>query len=106
MSEPLSKLVGLAKSCLQWYTEAANDPLEKKLNKLELDKVESDTEDFINRLSSNITILERCNKDWSTLLKETKGDAKVIEDREYARVAEGEEGCIEVMLIGNEVMQH
>ena len=82
--------------------------MEKKLNELELDEMESETEDFINRQSSNIVILERCNKDWSTLLKETKGDARVTEEqeeeREYTHVVEGEEGFIEVMLIANEVM--
>ena len=104
MSGPLRKLVGPAKSRLQQYTKTTNDLLEKRLNEAELDEMESETEDYINRLSSNIAILERCNKDWSTLLKETKGDAKVTEEREYIRVAEGEEGFIEVMLIANEVM--
>ena len=61
-------------------------------------------EDYINRLSSNIAILERCNKDWSTLLKETKGDVKVTEERKYARMAEGEEGFIEIMLMANDVL--
>ena len=69
----------------------------------ELDEIENEMEDYINRLSSNIAILERCNKDWSTLLKETKGDAKVTEEREYACVA-GEEGFIEIMLMANDVL--
>ena len=51
----------------------------------------------ILRLSSNIAILERCNKDWSTLMKETKGDAKVTEEREYARMAKGEGDSIEIL---------
>ena len=80
MSGPLQKLVVPAKSHLQRYTETANDLLEKRLNEVELDEMESETEDYINRLSSNIAVLERCNKDWSTLLKETKGDTKVTEE--------------------------
>ena len=56
-------------------------------------------------LSSNIAILERCNKDWSTLiLKEAKGEAKATEEREYTRIAEGEEGFIEVMLVANDTL--
>ena len=101
MSGPLRKLVGPTKLHLHRYTETANDLLEKKLNELELDEMESETEDFINRMSSNITILD---KNWSTLLKETKGDVRVTEEQEYTCVVEGEGGFIELMLIVNEVM--
>ena len=105
MSGPLRKLIGPAKSRLQRYNEAANDLLENKiLKEPELDEIENEMEDYINRLSSNIAMLERCNKDWSTLLKETKGDAKVTEEREYARMAEGDEGFIEIMLVANDVL--
>ena len=66
-----------AKSHLQQYIEVTNDLLERSLlRESELDEIESETEDYINRLSSNIAILERCNKDWSTLLKETKVETK------------------------------
>ena len=70
--------MGLAKSHLQRYIEAANDLLERSL--LRESELESEMEDYINRLSSNIAILERCNKDWSTLLKETKGETKATEE--------------------------
>ena len=104
MLGPLRKLIGLAKSCLQQYSEAANGLLENKiLKELELGENENKIEDYINRLSSNIAILERCNKDWSTLLKETTGDAKVTEEQEYAHMAEGEEGFIEIMLMANNI---
>ena len=67
--------MGPAKLHLQQYIEAENDLLEMSLlRELELDEIESKTEDYINRLSSNIAILKRCNKDWSALLKETKGE--------------------------------
>ena len=62
--------------------ETPLDLLERGLlTESELDEIESETEESINRLSSNIAILERCNKDWSTLiLKETKGEAKATEE--------------------------
>ena len=79
-----------AKLRLQQYIVVANDLWERSLlRELELDKIENKTEDYINRLSSNITMLESCNKDWSTLLKETKGETKATEEREYAHIAEG-----------------
>ena len=74
------------------------------LRESELDEIESETEDYIKRLSSNIAILEKCNKDWSTLLKETKGETKATEEREYAHIAEGEEGFIEVMFMANDTL--
>ena len=103
MSGPLRKLIGPAKSHLQQYIEAANDLLERSLlRESELDEIESKTEEYINGLSSNIAILERCNKDWSTLiLKETKGKAK---QQEYTCIAEGEEKFIEVMLVANDTL--
>ena len=75
------------------------------LRESELDEIESETKKSINRLSSNIAILERCNKDWSTLiLKEAKGKAKATKEREYTCIAEGEEGFIEVMLVANDTL--
>lgn len=70
----------------------------------ELDEIENKIEDYINRLSNNIAILGRCNKDWLTLLKETKGDAKVTEKQKYACMAEGREGFIEILLMVNDVL--
>ena len=42
-----------------------------------------------------------CTEDWSTLLKETKGEAKATKEQKYVCIAEGEEGFIEVMFIAN-----
>ena len=64
----------------------------------------SEAEDFANRISTNIALLEKCNNDWSNLLKELKDDEKVTEEREYARVCEGEDRLIEALLTGNEVL--
>jgi len=78
--------------------------LEKKPNETELDEEESEAEDFVNRISCNIVLLEKCNKDWSNILRETKGDARVAEEREYAKVSEGENGFIDVLMVANEVL--
>ena len=40
----------------------------------------------------------------SNILKELKDDAKVTEEREYAHASEGEDGLIEVLLNGKEIL--
>jgi len=81
MSGPIRKLIVSAKSQLQQYIKLVNILLEKKPNEMELDEEESEAEDFVNRISCNTVILEKCNKDWSNILRKTKGDAKVAEER-------------------------
>ena len=100
MSGPIRKLVGPAKSRLLKYIETANGLMERRLLETALDEKESEAEDFANRISTNIALLEKCNNDWSNILKELKDDAKVTEEREYARASEGEDGLIEVLLNG------
>ena len=63
----IRKLIGPAKSRLQWYIESAIGLLEKKPIETELDEEEGEAEDFANRISSNIALLEKCNKDWSNI---------------------------------------
>ena len=104
MSGPIRRLIGPTKSRLLQYVESVSGLLEKKPVETELDEEESEAEDFANRISSNITLLEKCNKDWSNILKELKGDAKVTEESEYKRVADGEDGFIEVLLVATEVL--
>jgi len=101
MSGPIQKLIGPAKFQLQQYIESANILLEKKPNKTELDEEESKAEDFVNRISCNIVLLEKSNKDWSNILREMKGDIKVTEGHEYARVSEGENGFIDALMVAN-----
>ena len=76
MSASIRRLIGPTKSRLLRYVELASGLLEKKPVKTELDEEESKAEDFANRISSNIALLEKCNKDWY-ILKELKGDTKV-----------------------------
>lgn len=52
----------------------------------------------------NITLLERCNKDWTTLLNELKGEKHVKEEKEYLWAADGDDGIIELLLDSNETI--
>jgi len=103
MSGPIQKLIGPAKFHVHRAIEEANAFLETKLNG-DLDKEEMDAESLINRLTTNISMLERCNKDWTSVMKDLKGEAKAANEKEYMRVAEGDEGFIEAIIIGNEVV--
>ena len=78
--------------------------MERRPLETALDEEESEAEDFANRISTNIALLEKCNNDWSNILKELKDDAKVTEEREYARASEGDDGLIEVLLNGKEIL--
>ena len=50
-------------------------------------------------MTNSVSILERCNRDWVSLLKDLKGEGKKAEDEEHSRAAEGTEGYIEVLMI-------
>ena len=104
MSGPIRKLIGLAKSRVQRAIEEANALLETELDVEDLDKEEMDVESLINKLTINISMLERCNKDWTGIMKDLKGEAKATDEKEYARAAEGGEGFIEAIIVGNEVV--
>ena len=61
-------------------------------------------EEVIARINANVSLLERCNRDWSSLLKDLKGDERSKEEKEYQRVAEGSEGYIEMLMDANEMV--
>ena len=63
-----------------------------------MDDEEFICKDLVGRMTANVNLLERCNRDWVNLLKELLGEAKTPEDTEYNRVAEGNEGFIEVLV--------
>lgn len=78
--------------------------MERRPVETTLDEEEGEAEDFINRISTTITLLEKCNDDWSNILKELKDDTKVTKDSEYACVTEGEDWLIEALLNGKKVL--
>ena len=62
-------------------------------------------EDLIQRLSTNIALLERCNKEWITLLTELpKGEEKMVEEKEYLWAADSDDGLIGLLLDSNETV--
>ena len=74
------------------------------INVSDLEKEEVELEDIIQRLSTNITLLERCNKEWTTLLNELKDDAKLKEEKEYLWTTDGDDEIIELLLDSNETV--
>ena len=71
---------------------------------LELDEYKSEVEDFLNKLTTNVSLLEKCNKGWSNVINRAKGEAKTNEEKEYAKATDGETGLIEMMFNTNEVI--
>ena len=69
------------------YIEMTNGLMERKPVETQLDKEQSEAEDFANRISTNIALLEKCNNDWLNVLKELKDDTiKVTEEHEYTHI--------------------
>ena len=85
MSGGIRKLIGPAKSRLEQCIEESENLLKTKVTaESDFDGEEGEAEYFINRLSTNSLLLERCNKDWSNILKDAKGEMKATKEREYA----------------------
>ena len=76
------------------------------INVSDLEGEEVGLEDLIQRISTNIALLERCNKDWKTLLNELKGEEHIKEEKEYLWAADGDDGIIELILDSNETVAH
>ena len=51
------------------------------INVSDLEGAEVALEDLIQRISTNIALLEKCNKDWTMLLNELKGEEHIKEKR-------------------------
>ena len=47
-----------------------------------MDDEEFICEGLVGRMTTNVNLLERCNRDWVNLLKELSGEAKTAEDTE------------------------
>ena len=105
MSGPIRKLIGPGKTRLQRYIEEASSLLSSRVEEKTLEEDEIRVEEVIARINTNVSLLERyCNRDWSSLLKDLKGDEQSKEEKEYQRVAEGSEGYIEMLMDANEMV--
>ena len=63
MSGPIRRLLGPMKAWLQAYIKMAKTVLVQPVNETDLDKEEMEVEDLIHQFSSNIVLLEQCNKE-------------------------------------------
>ena len=98
MSGPIQRLLGPMKAHFQAYINMAKMVLVQPVNEADLDKEEMEAEDLIHRFSSNVALLERCNKKWTTLLHEMlKGKEKAKEEKEYLWAADGDKGSKETV---------
>ena len=92
------------KARLQGYIKQARTLFMIPINVSDLEREEVELEDLIQRLLTNITLLERCNKEWTTLLNELKDDSKLKEEKEYLWAADGDNGIIELLMDSNETV--
>ena len=65
---------------------------------------EATIEEYVEHINKNVTILERCDREWGILLSKLKAEEKVTEEKEHARVAEGTEGYIETLMNAGETI--
>jgi len=68
MLGPIKRLLGPIKARLQGYIKKAKTILERAVDEINLDREETELDDLIHQFSSNITLLERCNQEWTTLV--------------------------------------
>ena len=104
MSGPITRLLGPTKTRLQGYVKQARTLFMVPINESDLDKEETQLQDLVQQISTNIALLQRCNKEWTTLLAELRGEEKVAEEKEYLWAADGDDGLIELLLDSHETV--
>ena len=104
MSGPIKKLIGPAKARLQRYIEEASSLLVLRIEEKSSEEDEIRVEEVIAHINTNVSLLERCNRDWSSLLKDLKSEERSKEEKEYQRVADGSKGYIEILMDANEMV--
>ena len=67
-----------------------------------MEEEEESIEGLIERMNNNVSVVKHCNDDWASLLKMLKGEAKVAEEEEQGRAAEGKEGYVKILLNSGE----
>ena len=65
---------------------------------------ETRVEKAVCRINTNISLLECCNCDLASLLKDLKGEEKAKEEKEHQKASEGSDGYIEMLLDANKVV--
>lgn len=102
MSGSLRKLLGPSKARLKKYIEEAEQLLSLPVEEKTIEEEEEVIEDLVERMNNNVSVVERCINDWTTLLRGLKGEAKVTEEEEQSRAADGGEGYVEILLNSGE----
>ena len=69
---------------------------------LEDDKLR--VEETIARISNSSSLLECCNRDWSEVLKDLKGEEKTKEEKKLHELADGHEGYVGLLLDAGETV--
>jgi len=102
MLGPIRKLLGPTKARLQSYIKMAKTILERAVDETNLDREETKLDD---RFFTNITLLECCNQEWTTLVNVMEsGDDKDTEEKEYLWATDGDGGLIELLLDSKETV--
>jgi len=102
MSGSLRKLLGPSKARLKKYIKKAEQLLSLPVEEKTMEEEEEVIEDLVERMNNNISVVERCINDWMTLLWSLKEEAKVTEEEEQSRAADGKEGYVEILLNSGE----
>ena len=102
MSGQLQKLLGPSKAHLKRYIEEAEQLLLQSIEEKTMEEEEEIIEDLVERMNNNVSIVERCNDDWASLLRNLKGETNVTEEEEQSRAADGKEGYVELLLDSGE----
>ena len=104
ISGPLRKLIGPAKGRLLKYSEEVNVTLARAFEEKDCDEEDICIHELIIRIKTTCTILERCNSDWASQLKDFKGEERAKEEEALQRFTKGDEGYLEVLLDTNEMV--
>jgi len=71
---------------LQRYIKEAEELLSKPIEGGTMEEEELILEDLIERMNNNVSVIERCNANRTSLLRDLKGEAKVTEEQEHSHV--------------------
>ena len=104
MSGPLRRMIGPARARLLKYMKEASSLLSRPVDEKSLEEDETRVEELVSRVEHTCSLLERCNRDWSIVLKDMKGEEKSKEEAEYQRFSEGEESFVETLLDAGDVV--
>ena len=104
MSGPIRQLIGPARTRLKRYLEEAATLLSTEVEEKTLEDDKLRVEETIARISNSSSLLERCNRDWSEVLKDLKGEEKTKEEKKLHELADGHEGYVELLLDAGETV--